>query len=330
MHARYGWRSFFWLSTGLIAFNLILLFFLVPETQYDDRKQSDFTPENTTGILDPKSEEVEMESTQHVETFDENLIVGKGHPSSKQYWLFQKPPALYKKLIIRDLIGPFRAAFLPIILFASLNVMGSVNLVLFWNITESSILQVPPYNFTSSQVGFANFGLAGGALIGMLTAGPFSDWVVKKATERNNGVREAEMRLPALIPFTIIAVIGTVIGGIAVRDTWPWPNLIVVGFGSAGINIASTPAIAVAYALDVYQPISGEIMVVATIYKNMTGFAMTYWVVPMALKHGYLLPLMVWFVFTAGPILLAIPLYIWGKRLRSSPLFRGHPVNWKM
>jgi hypothetical protein len=27
-------------------------------------------------------------------------------------------------------------------------------------------------------------------------------------------------------------------------------------------------------------------------------------------------PLMVWFTFTVGPMLLALPLYFWGKRLR--------------
>ena len=308
--------------------NLILLLFLSPETKYD-RDELDITPDSVISTSDPKKE-LDSGSTQHTEVVDHSLVTGKGRPTSKQFWLFQRPHRNYKEFIIRDFVGPFRAAFLPIVLFASLNVMGPANLVLYWNITQSSVLGAPPYNFSASEVGFANFGLFGGALIGMATAGHFSDWVVKKATERNNGVREAEMRLPALIPFAIVTIVGTVIGGIAIRDVWYWPVLIVVGFGSAGLTIASVPAITVAYAVDVYRPISGEIMVVATVYKNTTGFAMTYWLTPMIKKRGYLLPLMVWFVFTIGPILLAIPLYFWGKKIRSTPFLRGHPVNWRV
>ncbi|CAM1508806.1 Fc.00g056540.m01.CDS01 [Cosmosporella sp. VM-42] len=188
-------------------------------------------------------------------------------------------------------------------------------MVLYWNITES-VLVHPPYDFSASQVGFANFGFAGGALFGMATGGLFSDWVVKKATERNNSVREAEMRLPALIPFAIITIVGTVIGGVTIRDGWAWPVLVVVGYGSAGITLSTVPTITVAYAIDAYKPISGEIMIVATVLKNVTGFGMTYWVGPMVLKHGYMLPLMVWFVFTICPMVLALPSYPWGKKLR--------------
>lgn len=34
-------------------------------------------------------------------------------------------------------------------------------------------------------------------------------------TKRNNGVREAEMRLPAPIPYFITTIIGIVVGGLA-------------------------------------------------------------------------------------------------------------------
>ena len=43
---------------------------------------------------------------------------------------------------------------------------------------------------------------------------------------------------------------------------------------------------------------------------------MTYWLPPLVIKDGYITSLMVWFVFTVVPMLLAIPLYFWGKKLR--------------
>lgn len=311
-----------------------MILFLFPETKYNretllNSSESPATPASTTHTDDFKVEAESQCVQQHVETIGHTVLVGKGRPSRGQFWLFQKPHRHYKQFIIRDFVGPIQAAALPIVLFASLNLMGTANLALYWNITESPILESPRYGFTPARVGLSNFGFAGGAFVGMLTAGPLSDWMVQRATVRNNGVREAEMRLPALIPFAITTVVGTVIGGIAVREGWDWPLIVVMGFGSSGLAVCSIAVIAIAYALDVYKPLSGEIMVVGTVFKNVTGFAMTYWVPPMVVKRGYILPLMIWFVFTAGPFLLAIPLYIWGKKLRAIPAFRGRSMHWE-
>lgn len=336
---RWGYQSFFWLCASLTAVTLLMILFCFPETMFERESEiPQLSPDSidnaklnlTKSELDAKKPETDTESMQHVENRGDNPLLGKGQPSRKQFYLIQRPHHLWRQYLIRDIAGPLRASILPIVLFASVNVMGAANLTLFWNVTQSSILRAPPYNFTPAQVGFANFGLAGGAILGMLTAGPLSDWIVKRSTIRNHGLREAEMRLPALIPFAIVCVVGTVIGGIAVRDKWGWPVIVVVAFGTAGLSVASIPAIVVAYALDVYRPIAGEILIVATVFKNTTGFGMTKWVPPMVVKNGYMLPLMIWFIFTIGPILLAIPFYFWGKKLRTSVRFRGHPATWQI
>lgn len=288
-----------------------------PETKYN-REQSVSAPGSVSpaSTADERDISSKTEAPEHVETLVDTATVRKGRPCLKQYLLIQRPHNRWKEFLVRDFVAPVRVAFFPIVLFAALNLMGAANMVLFWNLTETTVLGSPPYNFSTSQVGFTNFGFAGGAFMGMVTAGPFSDWIVKRATARNNGVREAEMRLPAMVPFAIIAVIGTAVGGVAMRDGWPWPVLVVIGYGAAGLTMSTVPAIAVAYAVDSYKPMSGEIMIVGTVLKNTTGFGMTYWVAPMVLKDGYITPLMVWFTFTITPMLLAIPLYFWGKRLR--------------
>ena len=43
-----------------------------------------------------------------------------------------------------------------------------------------------------------NFAIVVGAIIGLATAGPLSDWVSARATKRNGGILEPEMRLPAM------------------------------------------------------------------------------------------------------------------------------------
>ena len=41
-----------------------------------------------------------------------------------------------------------------------------------------------------------NFAILAGALIGLATAGPLSDWVSARVTKRNRGITEPGMRLP--------------------------------------------------------------------------------------------------------------------------------------
>lgn len=193
---------------------------------------------------------------------------------------------------------------------------GSANDTLAYNLTESSVFTAAPYNFNSGQVGYTNFAFWGGAIVGLVSAGPLSDWVASVATKRNDGIREAEMRLPALIPFAITTAVGMVITGVGYQQTWAWPAIVVVGYGACGLGAASMPTVAIAYAVDSYRPLSGEIMVVGTVLKNTLGFAMSYWLPPLVEKVGYLTPIMINLALTIGPAVLAIPVYFYGKELR--------------
>jgi hypothetical protein len=89
------------------------------------------------------------------------------------------------------------------------------------------------------------------------------------------GIREAEMRLPALIPYVILTGISTIIRGIVYERFWDWEIICVIGYGLTGLSVTTIPTIAIAYAIDCYKPISGEIIVVATIVKNTCGFGMS-------------------------------------------------------
>ncbi|RMZ39114.1 hypothetical protein AFCA_006454 [Aspergillus flavus] len=235
-----------------------------------------------------------------VQVPDTNSQNGKGRPSKNQFKLFQKPDPLWKSFLIRDILSPIRACFYPIIFWAGLNVAGPANLLLFFNLTESAVLAAPPYNF-SGAVGYSNFAFFVGGTIGLVTAGPFSDWVADKATRRNRGIREAEMRLPALIPFFITTAIGNVIGGVGYQRQWSWPIILVFGYGLTGLSVTTVPTIAVAYAVDCYKPMAGEIMVVATVVKNTIGFSMSYWVASLGARRGLVAPVMVEFALTLGP-----------------------------
>lgn len=100
--------------------------------------------------------------------------------------------------------------------------MGSAaNALLAVNILQSPGLAAPPYNFTPTQVGYANFALVGGGVIGLAVAGPWSDRISRKATEKNKGIREPEMRLISLVPFAIAAAVGLVVSDTSLLSDLP-------------------------------------------------------------------------------------------------------------
>ena len=175
----------------------------------------------------------------------------RGGPAVPMAWkLWQRPDPRWKTIIVRDVFAPFRVFFFPIIFWTACMVAGPANLLLFWNLTESSVLGAPPYSFQPGALGNTNWAFVVGGVVGLVTAGPLSDFVAKVLTIRNGGVREAEMRLPALLPFAMLSILGIVVGGMGYEKLWSWPIILVFGFGITGLCVTSVPTIAVAYAVD--------------------------------------------------------------------------------
>ena len=140
---------------------------------------------------------------------------------------------------------------------------AAANSLLCVNLTQSQALAAPPYNFSAASVGFANFALIGGALLALAIAGPLSDWIAKRSTNKNGGTREPEMRLPTLIPFIVIAAAGLTVSpcstfwldihandsvqivGVGYQFGWPWEVVIILGFGMVGILCVGIPTICI-------------------------------------------------------------------------------------
>lgn len=253
---------------------------------------------------------------QDPETTQPMSAIGQGGPSKAQFKLISKPDPQWRTFIYKDIVSSLRVFFFPIVFWTGATVAGFANLLLLWNLTESSVLGAAPYNFSVAAVGYSNFAFVVGGFVGLFAGGFASDWIAQRSTERNNGVRQAEMRLPALMPFFILAIVAVTLGGLAQQRLWAWPVLVVIGYGISGMCITAAPAIAVSYAVDCYKPIAGEIMLVATVIKNTCGFAMSYWVPQLTAATGELTPAMVQLALTAGPVLFAVPLWLWGRKLR--------------
>jgi len=324
--ASMGYQWFFWICAILSGANFITLFFFSPETKFrriievhrtttaETSSLSDKPRADEKGVSTPISTDVENPADIH----PHDRIVGHGHPSITQRFSVLPTPDLHAlKFIFRDVTSPLRLAFYPIILWASMSMGFAANCVLNLNLTQSQVFAAPPYNFSPSAVGLVNLAFVGGAAVGLMTAGPFGDWVSWKLTKGNHGVREPEMRLGAMIPYICFALIGNVIVAVGYQRSWPWEVIVVIGFGFVGLISVAIPTIAITYAVDCYKPIAGEIMVIATICKNTFGFGQTYYINDWAIADGYIPPIMMVGGITTAISLLGVVVFgIWGKNFR--------------
>ncbi|KAL6884458.1 hypothetical protein GGI43DRAFT_426772 [Trichoderma evansii] len=313
-----SFRIFFWACTGAQGLNIFGLLFFFPETRRlrEQSPLSDVTiSEEANG--DNTKEEVSSGHAEYVSSPQaRNLqteVQGRGRPSRSQFSIFQRIDRTAWRSVVRHFFTPAYILFFPIIFWASMSMGSAANALLAVNILQSPGLAAPPYNFTPAQVGYANFALVAGGVLGLAVAGPWSDYVSQKATIRNKGIREPEMRLVSLSPFIVVVIAF----GVGLQDKWPWPAIIIIGFGFVGIQVVAIPTITITYAIDCYRPISGEIMAIATVCKNSFGFGMTYFLNDWAIADGFVPPVMLLMVMTAGFTLVGmVALIFYGKSCR--------------
>ena len=98
------------------------------------------------------------------------------------------------------------------------------------NNTISETLSAPPYNFTDGQTGLVYISALVGSVIGYFTS-VFGDKIVIYLARRNNGIKEPEMRLWALVPCFFYAGLGYEIYGWGAKTGSHWIT-IAVGIGS--------------------------------------------------------------------------------------------------
>ncbi|RAL03909.1 putative MFS transporter [Aspergillus ibericus CBS 121593] len=303
-----GWRSFFWFNAGLLGLVLVLVIFLFPETKWHRIHPEEIHGQVSNGsdtALQPEkpaeTSHQEDVSTERDEQTDPWL--GKGYPSKQQFKLWQLDDHSTQKLLSSFWI-PWKLLCFPIIEFAAFNVSWSASVFLTLNLTQSEAFAAPPYNFPSQTIGLFNFAIWIGTFIGLATNGPLSDWISMRATKRNRGIREPEMRLPAIIPYVIVSIIGNFVVAFGYQYQWDWRAIVIIGYTAAGIQVAAIPAITSTYAVDSYKPV------------NLWGYGFSEFITPWVEKSGFVRPIMLNMSLAVLWCLFAIPFYFYGKRLR--------------
>jgi uncharacterized membrane protein (Fun14 family) len=347
MAQEYGWRSFWWLSTGISAFTNLWILFFQPETKWDRRAVGGVPPAGELrggNILygphlknDSSTASIDGRNPSTTESKEDGQAITRltGKPSKAQLLPVTKWNP--HERIVAAIWLPIKMLKLPIVIWGALQFNFSANIYLMINITQSQALAAPPFNFTPAAVGYTNLALFIGVSFSLVTAGPLSDWISNRATLRNHGIREPEMRLPALVPFALCGLVGCVVTALGFQHGWSWESVVIVGFGFIGVHTAGLSGIAINYVvsiralslthlahldtnflqIDCYKPSAGEFLVCATVFKNVFGYGMSRYFNDWVVRDGYVGPFMTIMGLNLGCLLLgAVPLYFYGKKVR--------------
>ena len=228
-----GWRNFWWLNVALHVATFLMCLVGFPETKWH-RAHPDDMHHSSANVVTPSScekapitamsgseVEADLPALSTIATPQRDPYLGKGTPSKRQFRLYSANKHPFKSIFM-DLWIPWKLFTFPIVEFASFVVSWSASSFLTINLTQSQALEPPPYSFSPLAVGLSNFSSLIGALIGLLTAGPLSDWVSMRLTRRNNGIREPEMRLPSMIPYVLIMILGNFMVAFGYQEKWDW------------------------------------------------------------------------------------------------------------
>jgi len=301
-----GWRNFWWFNVALLGLSFIMILFMFPETKWhrvhpDDEKSSVASSEkhdakevektSALGEVNRVDSPPAENQLEHTDTAERDPWLGRGGPSKQQWKLYQSNAHPFKSIIL-DLWLPWKLFAFPIAEFASFVVSWSCSSFLTLNLTQTQAFAAPPYLWSSQSIGFTNFAVLVGAMIGLATAGPLSDWVSARATKRNGGIREPEMRLPAMIPYVIIMFLGNIIVSVGYQHQWPWEAIVMIGYTCAGIQVAALPGIVSTYAVDSYKPVAGSLFVSITVNKNVWGYGFSKFITDWIIADGYIPPIM--------------------------------------
>ena len=143
-----------------------------------------------------------------------------------------------------------------------------------------------------------------------------SDWISMRATKKNGGIREPEMRLPAMIPYVIIMYFGNIIVSVGYQHQWPWEAIVIIAYTCAGIQVAALPGIVSTYAVDSYKPVAGSLFVAMTVNKNVWGYGFSKFITPWSVSAGFIPPIMTNASLCLLWCLFGILFYFKGKTFR--------------
>ncbi|EJD39182.1 MFS general substrate transporter [Auricularia subglabra TFB-10046 SS5] len=218
------------------------------------------------------------------------------------------------------IISPFNVVWRPHLLLMLIYEGVMFGFSIGINVTNAVFLGMP----RPEGYGFGPFGIAGGygtpivaVLLGEIIGRYVNDAIADWGIRRNHGVFEAEVRLWMCYLALPIFICGMVVLGATFQNHLSVVAL-VFGWGLAEISVMMTTVAVYAYCNDSFPKHQGEISALINLARTLGGFAIAYYQVPWAEKHGALQTFGCEAAIVAGLFLLIIPfMQIKGGALRN-------------
>ena len=273
------------------------MYFLVPETAYNPK-------------VDPANQSDKMGNTESLKElplrklpYRQLLTVYNGRFSQDTFWML--------------VIKPIRLIVYPAVLFSTV-VYGSFGTWLISiSLLSSSIFAKPPYSLTPAAIGLTHLPLLAVSLISTPISGWLVDKCAKSMARRNNGVFEPEFRL---VPMAL-AVLFTSVGFLGFGITTQAGGSVYLAVTFLAIHGASVPfatQTAFTYTMDCHPKDANQAFVTITFMKSlMTFLASTFvdgWLAAVGPRSLFVTLFVINFILGS----LTIPVYIFGKRMRSA------------
>ncbi|KDQ58236.1 hypothetical protein JAAARDRAFT_206902 [Jaapia argillacea MUCL 33604] len=316
-----GWRWCFWLVTIFLGIAMVLVYLFVPETSYDRRQEVELDVDSPATKVTSETREtdsMEKGSTSEKEQPLEQIESASGYLPAKTFVEELRPwsGTIRPISMVEVLLRPFPFILSPVVWFAIFSYGLTTCWLVVLSVISSIVFGSPPYNFNASQVGLVSIGPLIAGILTTFIAGPLCDYSASWFAKRNKGIYEPESRLYIMVFMLVLQVAGFAFWALMQSRGVHWIGPVVMySIINAGQGIGSTAI--VTYVIDVHKKNAAECFALINCVKNLILYGFTQfavnWVVNMGILHTFGILAGV----SAICILTAIPMYIYGKRVRS-------------
>ncbi|KAI0600177.1 major facilitator superfamily domain-containing protein [Biscogniauxia sp. FL1348] len=294
------WRVIYQVASALVGLVWLLAIFTFPETAYK---------RDTQNVV-YESEEADAARTEMAS--QQPIIIPEKESYLSSLKIYHRK--LTEESLLRMAFRPLGLICLPPILWTALVQSVTIGFLVAVTSNVASAFQ-KAYNFESWQVGLCFVAAIIGSIIGIPAGGRLGDLTADFFTKRNGGIRNPEMRLPAMMLCLIATPLALVLYGVGIEKRLHWicPT---IGLGLLNFAITQGNNVCLVYVIDAYRPIAGEITLTILGFKAMFGFLLSFYTNPWVQQSGYLNAYGTMAAISGFIILMWIPLYIWGKTIR--------------
>jgi MFS family permease len=217
----HGWRTIYYVGIALVGSVTTLAFFTLPETafirapnqppisstEYKENLPTATEKEGDDGTYSHFSSREAEQTVPQKKTWLQNMSLYSGTYTNEGL----------AKLFLR----PIGLLIVPQVLWATL-VMAVLVGFLVAIASNFATAFAATYHFRPYQSGLCFIAALIGSLIGIAFGGILTDRIADFFTRRNGGIREPEMRLPAIIPSMILGPLSLVLYGVGIENKLHW------------------------------------------------------------------------------------------------------------